>query len=167
MHHFTIDRCAEDAGITVIALERGLHAQFFQSRFSRLFKIEGGSAWLYPAAHQFQHLADDLARAAHLFDLLRRFRTTATKISSQGARDLSCCKDQLRLIPASNRSFFVAAARVESARPGAVKLTSDDRQLYFTPCATAPQRPRFRLRSLRSAGLHPLPRIVPKSGSAR
>ncbi len=61
----------------MVALEGGLDAQFFQAGFSSLLKIEGCGARLDLRAHQFEHLADHLARAAHLFDLLDDLSTTA------------------------------------------------------------------------------------------
>ena len=74
MHHLAVDRSAQHAGKTVIALEGRLRAQLVEARFGRLLEIESGRARLDLAAHQLQHLADHLARAAHLLDLLRRLQ---------------------------------------------------------------------------------------------
>ncbi len=74
MHHLIVDRGAENARETVIALEGRLGTEFGDARFGHILKIESGRAGLDLAAHQLQHLADDFARAAHLFDLLRRLQ---------------------------------------------------------------------------------------------
>src|SRR5579863_4954724 len=74
VHNLVVDRGAKHTRKSVIALEGRLRAKLLDSRLGHPFEIESGSARLYLAAHQFQHLADNLARAAHFFDLQRRLQ---------------------------------------------------------------------------------------------
>ncbi len=80
MHHLAVDRGAQHAGKPVIPLECGLRAQLRRCAPRRPSQDR---EWWRPAsrwlAHQLQHLADHLARAAHLLDLLGRLQTTANR----------------------------------------------------------------------------------------
>ena len=74
MHYLAIDRGAQHGRKPVIPLEGGLDAQLGKPAFRRLLQIERGGARLHAAAHQLEHVADDPARAAHLFDLQGRLQ---------------------------------------------------------------------------------------------
>src|ERR1035437_170202 len=73
----------------MIALESRLGAQLFGARLGRLFQIQRGDTRLNQPSHQLQHLANHLARAAHLLDLpgrLQYYRQLANQLSTSYAQ---------------------------------------------------------------------------------